>query len=135
MEALDPAAMLAYGRLCARTVARAHARTGDPIAIGSYLGSGTSFDRAIAEFWSAYADQNERDHAALLDARRHPANQPASATVTGPCRDATHRQRGLAQWRRGSAPAGGCWPAVGASGCGLTGGDGRAAGLEVAGDR
>jgi uncharacterized protein (DUF2252 family) len=88
VETLDPAGMLAYGRLCAWTLARAHARTGDPIAIGSYLGSGTSFDRAIAEFCAAYADQNERDHAALFDARPHPASQPgaqsAPATVTDP---------------------------------------------------
>ncbi|TVT26098.1 DUF2252 domain-containing protein [Amycolatopsis acidiphila] len=67
IETLDPVGMLAYGRLCAWTLARAHARTGDAIAIGSYLGSGTSFDTAIGEFARAYADQNERDHAALAD--------------------------------------------------------------------
>lgn len=70
VETLDPPGMLAYGRLCAWTPARAHARTGDAIAIGSYLGSGTSFDSAIAEFAATYADQNERDHAALVDAGR-----------------------------------------------------------------
>lgn len=70
IETMDPAGMLAYGRLCGWTLARAHARTGDAIAIGSYLGSGTSFDTAIAEFASSYADQNERDHAALLDATK-----------------------------------------------------------------
>ena len=46
-------------------VARAHARSGDPVAIASYLGSGDSFDRALATFAEAYADQNERDYAAL----------------------------------------------------------------------
>jgi hypothetical protein len=62
------AGMTLYGRLCGWTLARAHARSGDSIAIASYLGSGDSFDRAIAEFAETYADQNERDHAALLEA-------------------------------------------------------------------
>ncbi len=57
-----------YGRLCAWTLARAHARSGDAIAIASYLGSSDSFDRAIATFSEAYADQNERDHTALVNA-------------------------------------------------------------------
>jgi hypothetical protein len=52
--------------LCARTLARAH--SGDSIAIGSCLGSSDVFDRATAAFAEAYADQTERDHAALLDA-------------------------------------------------------------------
>jgi hypothetical protein len=54
--------------MCGWTLARAHARSGDSIAIGSYLGSGGSFDAAIAEFSTLYADQNERDHAALAGA-------------------------------------------------------------------
>lgn len=70
IEALNPAGMRAYGQLCAWTLARAHARTGDAIAIGSYLGSGTRFDLAISEFARLYADQNERDHAALVEAIR-----------------------------------------------------------------
>ena len=57
-----------YARLCGATLARAHARSGDRIAIASYLGKGETFDRAIADFSVAYADQNERDHQALLDA-------------------------------------------------------------------
>jgi uncharacterized protein (DUF2252 family) len=60
--------MALYARLCAWTLARAHARSGDPLAIASYLGSSDVFDRAIAAFAEAYADQNERDHSALLDA-------------------------------------------------------------------
>ena len=52
-----------YGRLCGWTLARAHARSGDPIAIGAYLGAGDRFDRAMAEFADAYADQNELDYA------------------------------------------------------------------------
>jgi len=57
-----------YARLCGWTLARGHARSGDATAIASYLGSSDVFDRAIAAFAEAYADQNERDHAALVDA-------------------------------------------------------------------
>ena len=57
--------MAAYGRLCGWTLARAHARSGDRIAIAAYLGKGPTFDRAILEFSRAYAEQNERDYAAL----------------------------------------------------------------------
>jgi hypothetical protein len=65
---MAPAAMRAYGELCGWTLARAHARSGDRIAIAAYLGSSDVFDRAIADFASAYADQNERDYNALADA-------------------------------------------------------------------
>jgi uncharacterized protein (DUF2252 family) len=65
---MSPLVMTAYGRLCGRTLAHAHGRSGDPIAIAAYLGRGDSFDRALAEFAERYADQNERDHRALLDA-------------------------------------------------------------------
>ena len=68
IAAMRPEAMALYARLCAWTLARAHARSGDAIAIAGYLGSGDAFDRAIAAFAEAYADQNERDHAALVDA-------------------------------------------------------------------
>jgi uncharacterized protein (DUF2252 family) len=57
-----------YARLCAATLARAHARWGDRIAIASYLGKGAAFDRAIADFSEAYADQNERDYDAFAAA-------------------------------------------------------------------
>jgi uncharacterized protein (DUF2252 family) len=57
-----------YARLCAATLARAHARWGDRIAIASYLGKGDTFDRAIADFAVAYADQNERDYEAFTAA-------------------------------------------------------------------
>ena len=60
--------MTAYARVCGATLARAHARSGDRIAIASYLGTSDTFDRAIADFSSAYADQNERDHQSLVDA-------------------------------------------------------------------
>jgi uncharacterized protein (DUF2252 family) len=61
---LPPGATL-YSRLCGATLARAHARWGDRIAIASYLGQGDAFDRAIAAFSAAYADQNEQDYAAF----------------------------------------------------------------------
>jgi uncharacterized protein (DUF2252 family) len=66
---LDPEAMTFYGELCARTLARAHARSGDRVAIGAYLGGKDGFERALAEFAVLYADKNERDHAALERAR------------------------------------------------------------------
>jgi hypothetical protein len=54
-----------YGGLCARSLARAHARSGDAVAIAAYLGTSDTFDGALADFSEAYADQNERDHAAF----------------------------------------------------------------------
>ena len=57
-----------YAALCGATLARAHARWGDRIAIASYLGKGDAFDRAIADFSTAYADQNERDYEAFAAA-------------------------------------------------------------------
>ena len=69
-EGMTPAILGVYGQLCARTLARAHARSGDRIAIASYLGKSRRFDRAIAEFSEAYADQNDRDYAALQEAVR-----------------------------------------------------------------
>ena len=67
-ENMNAAAMTGYGRMCGWTLARAHARTGDRIAIAAYLGGSDTFDRAVADFGEAYADQNERDHAALAGA-------------------------------------------------------------------
>lgn len=68
VEAMIPRGMEVYAELCGWTLARAHARSGDRVAIGAYLGSGPSFDRAVAGFATAYADLNERDHQELLDA-------------------------------------------------------------------
>jgi len=65
-----PPGMRAYGEVCGWTLARAHARSGDRIAIAAYLGTSDVFDRAIADFASVYADQNERDHQALADAAK-----------------------------------------------------------------
>jgi uncharacterized protein (DUF2252 family) len=68
IEQMVPKAMAQYGKLCGWTLARAHARSGDRIAIASYLGNSTSFDRAILEFSRSYAEQNERDYKALAAA-------------------------------------------------------------------
>jgi uncharacterized protein (DUF2252 family) len=65
VELMSPAAMKMYADLCGWTLAKAHARSGDAIAIGAYLGSSSSFDDAMTAFAEAYADQNERDYRAL----------------------------------------------------------------------
>ncbi|NUR61697.1 MAG: DUF2252 domain-containing protein [Catenulispora sp.] len=70
IEGLSAPEMALYGRLCGRTLARAHARTGDRIALAAYLGRDEVFGEAVADFAARYADQNERDHAALEQARR-----------------------------------------------------------------
>lgn len=69
-ERMRPKDMRAFGDLCGLTLARAHARSGDRIAIAAYLGRGDSFDRALTRFAESYADQNERDHRALVEAVR-----------------------------------------------------------------
>jgi uncharacterized protein (DUF2252 family) len=68
VDSMSASLMTAYAQICGATLARAHARSGDRIAIASYLGNSDVFDRAIADFASAYADQNERDYQALVDA-------------------------------------------------------------------
>ena len=67
---MTPIALAQYGRFCAWALARAHARSGDRIAIAAYLGNNARFDRALVSFSHAYADQNERDHEALQAAVR-----------------------------------------------------------------
>ncbi len=68
VENLEVPGATFYARICAATLARAHARWGDRIAIASYLGKGDLFDRAIADFSAIYADQNERDYEAFIAA-------------------------------------------------------------------
>jgi len=65
VEAMKPSAMRVYADLCGWSLARAHARSGDAVAIAGYLGSSDRFDRALSAFAHAYADQNELDYAAL----------------------------------------------------------------------
>ena len=68
IESMVPEGVRAYGELCGWTLARAHARSGDRIAIAAYLGSSPAFDVAVREFADAYADQTERDHRLLVEA-------------------------------------------------------------------
>jgi len=68
VEQMVPSGMATYGRLCGWTLARAHARSGDRVAIASYLGGGPTFDRAILGFAHAYSEQNTRDYQALVQA-------------------------------------------------------------------
>ncbi len=68
LATLSESGLHAYTRACGWSLARMHARSGDRLAIAAYLGSGKGFERAIAQFSSAYADQNERDHARLAEA-------------------------------------------------------------------
>jgi uncharacterized protein (DUF2252 family) len=70
IDSMAPGEMAAYGEICGWTLARAHARTGDALAIGGYLGGGDGFERALAAFAETYADQNERDHARFATAVR-----------------------------------------------------------------
>jgi uncharacterized protein (DUF2252 family) len=79
VEAMDPQAMLIYAELCGATLARAHARSGDAVAIAAYLGKSDRFDRSIAAFAEAYADQNEADYAEV----RRAADAGEIETVRG----------------------------------------------------
>jgi uncharacterized protein DUF2252 len=68
LAALTESGLHAYTRACGWSLARMHARSGDRLAIAAYLGAGSRFDRAVARFSAAYADQNECDHQRLADA-------------------------------------------------------------------
>ena len=68
VEQMIPQGMAAYGAFCGWTLARAHARSGDRVALAAYLGSSDAIDSAMAEFAEAYADQNERDYSTLVEA-------------------------------------------------------------------
>ena len=70
LETILPRGLVLYAGACGWTLARAHARSGDRIAIAAYLGKSTVFDRAIADFAAAYADLTERDYGALAEAAR-----------------------------------------------------------------
>jgi hypothetical protein len=70
VELMEPSFMRLYATVCGRELARAHARSGDAIAIASYLGKKDTFERALAVFAESYADQNERDYETLAKAVR-----------------------------------------------------------------
>lgn len=65
---MSPTGMTLYGRLCGRTLAYAHARSGDRVAIAAYLGEDTEFDESMMAFAKTYAERNVKDHALLVDA-------------------------------------------------------------------
>ena len=68
VENMPPANLAFYAQQCGWTLARAHARSGDPVAIAAYLGKGDGFDRSITDFAERYADQNDKDFQAFVDA-------------------------------------------------------------------
>jgi hypothetical protein len=68
IESVGPAGLSLYAQICGSTLARAHARTGDSIAIAGYLGRSARFDEAMSSFANAYADQTERDFQGLVAA-------------------------------------------------------------------
>ncbi len=70
VEAMGPGTLAEYARFCGETLARAHARSGDPIALAAYLGKSDGFEQSIADFSQRYADQNDRDYRAFCDAIR-----------------------------------------------------------------
>jgi uncharacterized protein (DUF2252 family) len=70
IDKLRPVGLTLYAGICGWTLARAHARSGDPVAIGAYLGDSDAFDQSITDFSERYADQNERDHAEFVTAIR-----------------------------------------------------------------
>ncbi|WP_329376704.1 DUF2252 domain-containing protein [Streptomyces sp. NBC_01351] len=80
-ETMSPQQLATFGEVCGITLARAHARSGDRVAIAAYLGRSEAFDRALVTFAEAYADQNERDHQALVDAV-HAGRLPAQELPT-----------------------------------------------------
>ncbi len=94
-ELAEQQALSEYARLCGRTLARSHARSGDPAVIAGYMGRNGAFDDALASFAMAYADQTVKDHAALVKAKRGgKAEAPSKAPPS----------------RRGSPPEGGALP-------------------------
>ena len=70
VEAMAPATLAFYARVCGGTLARAHARSGDPVALAAYLGTKGKFEKSITDFSERYADQNEQDYQAFCDAVR-----------------------------------------------------------------
>ena len=78
IEQMIPSGMAVYAQACGWSLARAHARSGDRIALASYLGGSDKFDQAIADFADKYADQNDRDYAALQAAVKDGRAQAAT---------------------------------------------------------
>ena len=83
VEAMTPAALAFYARTCGWTLARAHARSGDPVAIAAYLGDADAFDQAITDFSERYADQNDRDYAGLRQGHRLRPDRGHARSLSG----------------------------------------------------
>jgi uncharacterized protein (DUF2252 family) len=89
LDQLKSAALLEYAAVCGETLARGHARAGDPAMIAGYLGASDRFDLAIARFAAEYADQTERDWQTLIHSRRdhpgsHPQSKPGASAPSAP---------------------------------------------------
>jgi hypothetical protein len=82
MSELKSAGLLEYATVCGETLARGHARSGDPCSIAGYIGASARFDQAIAQFAADYATQTERDWQALLHSRHHAAPSSAKKPAT-----------------------------------------------------
>ena len=99
VETMGPQRLHGYATICGWTLAHAHARSSDPIAITGYLGKGTSFDRALAEFAFAYADQNDVDYAAMRSRdRRRPDHRRAGLMIVARPSGATPGQLTSSTW-------------------------------------
>jgi predicted alpha/beta hydrolase len=70
VELVKPVGLTFYARTCGWTLARAHARSGDPVAIAAYLGDSDAFDKSVTDFSERYADQNEQDYQQFVNAVR-----------------------------------------------------------------
>ena len=84
VERMSPVGMRFYARMCGWTLARAHARSGDPIAIAEYLGTDDTFDNAIADFSARYADQNQRDYDSLRQSHSRRPNSSCHRDLSQP---------------------------------------------------
>ena len=94
IEGMKPRELAAYAEICGRTLARAHARSGDAVTIGAYLGSGDAMDQALADFAELYADQNELDYAALHRRRQDRTRQSADRALAS-----GHADSGISRYR------------------------------------
>ena len=109
-------AFLAYAELCGMTLARAHARSGDAAAISGYLGKGNKFAHALARFATTYADQNDRDHAALQQAIKtaacppNPASDQRREQLRTSCEQSRRRSRRPGRAGRVAPPSSGKSP-------------------------
>jgi len=110
IEVMAPLGMELYGQTCGWTLARAHARSGDRIAIAAYLGKSEAFDQAVTEFAAGYADQNERDHQALAAAAASGRIKTADELATAGGRGDRDGRTGLAWHTAGTGARGSGWP-------------------------